>query len=85
MTDEWTITLKQLNSLRALVRAGRLRTGGKNTGQSITYGTAEALERRGLVEITVDHGDYLVLPTDAGRALVQRLEPKERRDRHADR
>ncbi len=82
MTDEWTITRKQLESLRAVVRIERMRTGAKNTQQTMTYGTAEALERRGLVAITVEHGAYLITATAAGRDLVKRLEPKETRDAH---
>lgn len=75
MADDWTITIKQLRALYALDERGDkgLRTGARNTNASITYATAEALERRELVTITVDGGAYLVHVTDAGRAYAEKM------------
>lgn len=78
---EWTISAKQLRSLYALdelVDKG-MPTGGSNTNSAITYGTADALERRGLARITVDAGSYRVFVTPAGREYAAKMRAAGRR------
>lgn len=80
-TEEWTINGRQLRCLYAIAASGSkgLPTAGKNTNAAVTYATAEALERRELVRISVVDGDYRVHATEAGEQYAAKMWAQGRR------
>lgn len=79
MTDMPDLTAPQLKALQ-LVYAAPARYSNKTDPKlpSVYWQAADALEKRGLVNISTGDGDRMVHATITGRITVERLKTKQK-------